>query len=156
MELSAPMIGKAGELRVRSELLIRGISCGSLDFDDGTDIVLGNGKKIGVKTSSRPNKDVKNYSWKYSFSIRVPQVRGAKDGLYTKKFTKRNYEGFVDFWVFWCVENDTFYIIPNSEIKQKVSIVIPTPREERTYEKHTWKESVSKYERFKNNWDLLR
>lgn len=156
MQVSAPMIGKAGELRVRSELLIRGISCGALDFDDGTDIVLSNGKKIGVKTANRPSKDEKSYSWRYSFSVRVPQIREAKNGLYTKKFTKRDYEGYVDFWVFWCIQDDIFYIIPNGEVGQKVSFVISTPREKRIYKKHKNEASKSKYERFKNNWDLLR
>ena len=156
MDIPAPMLGIAGELRVRSELLIRGIGCGSFDFDNGTDVVLSNGLKIGVKTALRPNKDEKAYSWKYSFSIRQPQVRGAKKGLYTKKFTRRNYIGFVDYWIFWMVEADTFYIIPNDQIGQKVSLVIPTPDEKRIYKKHTWKESTSKYEKYKNNWEQLK
>jgi len=156
MYLPAPMIGIAGELRVRSELLKRGIICATFDFDNGTDIVLSNGKKLGVKTASRPNKDVKNYSWKYSFSIRSPQVRNAGQGLYEKKFMRRDYNGFVDYWVFWCMEDDVFYIIPNSKIGQKVSLVISAPPESRVYKRHKKYKSTSKYEQYKNNWEQLR
>ena len=156
MDIPAPMLGIAGELRVRSELLIRGIGCGAFDYDNGTDIVLSNGKKIGVKTANRPNKDVKNYSWKYSFSIRTPQVRNAGKGMYEKKFMRRDYIGFVDYWIFWCIQNDDFYIIPNGEIGQKVSIVISAPSESRIYKRHKEYKSLSKYEKYKNNWEQLR
>ena len=156
MDISAPMLGKAGELRVRSELLVRGIGCGSFDFDNGTDIITDSGLKIGVKTAKRPARDNKSYSWKYSFSIRVPQVRNYKEGLYKKVFTKRDYSNFVNYWVFWCINDDIFYIIPNNKIGQKVSLVIPTPSEKRIYQKHTWKKSKSKYEKYKNDWEQLR
>ena len=156
MYIPAPMLGMAGELRVRSELLRRGIGCGKLDFDGGTDIILENGKKIGVKTSEKPINDKKNYSWKYSFSIRAPQVREAKDGLYTKKFIRRDYTGLVDYWVFWCIQDDKFYIIPNSEIGQKISITIPTPEHLRKYNSHGEFRSTSRFEKYKNNWEQLR
>lgn len=156
MDIPAPMIGMAGELRVRSELLLRGIGCGSFDFDNGTDIVLSNGIKIGVKTASKPNKDKKNYSWKYSFSIRIAQVRNAGEGKYEKKFMRRDYGGFVDYWVFWCVEDDMFFIIPNDKVGQKVSLVIPASPENRIYERHKKYKSTSKYDQYKNNWEQLR
>jgi len=150
-----PMIGKAGELRVRAELLLRGISCAVFDQDTGIDIVLENGKKIQVKTSSKPFNDKKSYSWRYSFSIRTPQVRNAGNGLYEKKYTKDSYKGIIDYFIFYCVKHDLFYIIPQNEIGQKTSIVVPTPESQRTYKKHKENKSTSKYEKYKNNWEQL-
>lgn len=156
MDLKAPVIGKAGELRVRSELLLRGLIPASFDLDVGTDIVLDNGKKIQVKTSLKPIYSKKDYSWRYSFSVRAQQFRSDGKGKYERKHTKQNYQGLADYFVFWLVEQDVFYIVPENEIGAKVSIVIATPNNERTYKKHTWKESTSKYEKYKNNWEQLR
>lgn len=155
MDIPAPMIGKAGELRVRSELLKRGIGCGAYDYDDGTDVVTSKGSKIGVKTSGKPNYDKKAYSWRYTFSIRQPQIRNAGEGFYQKKYMRRDYFGFVDYWILWCVQDDLFYIIPNSEIGQKISIAIPTPEHLRKYSSHGEYRSTSKYEKYKNNWEQL-
>jgi hypothetical protein len=152
----APMIGKAGELRVRSELMLRDIIAGHFDVDTGTDVVLENGIKIGVKTSLKPIYSKKDYSYRYTFSIRVPQVRNIGDGLYRKKYMKKDYIGFVDYWIFWCVEDNFFYIVPNKEVGQKVSFCIPTPDAERKYISHKEHESVSKYEKYKNNWEQLK
>ena len=151
----APAIGIAGELRVRSELLLRGLWPAAFDFDLGTDIILFNGVKIGVKTSLEPHYSKSDYSWRYSFSIRGRQVRNAGGGLYEKRFTKRDYNKHVDYWVFWCVKDNLFYIIPNEEIGQKVSFAISTPDHLRKYKKHVQKGSTSKYEKYKNNWGQL-
>lgn len=96
------LIGQAGELRVRSELLLRGIICGAFDQDVGVDIFTAGGKNIQVKTSTSPIYDKKGYSWKYSFNIRQPQVRNSDkgEGLYERKYTRRDYRGVVDFFVF--------------------------------------------------------
>ena len=93
------MIGKAGELRVRAELLLRGLSCAVFDQDTGIDIVLENGKKLQVKTASKPFNDKKSYSWRYSFSVRTPQVRNAGNGIYKKKYNKRSYKGIIDYFI---------------------------------------------------------
>lgn len=152
----SPMIGKAGELRVRSELMLRGFRTGAFDSDGGTDVILDNGKKIGVKTSLKPILSKKDYSYRYTFSLRLPQVRNIGGGLYAKKYMKSDYNGWVDYWIFWCVEDNFFYIIPNSEIGQKVSFCIPTPTEKRTYKANKDYKSVSKYEKYKNNWEQLK
>lgn len=149
------MIGRAGELRVRSELMLLRIRAGQFDQDGGTDIFLENGKKIGVKTSLKPIYSKKDYSYRYTFSIRVPQLRIIGNGLYRRKYTKKDYSGFIDYWIFWCVEHNIFYIIPNEEITQKISFCIPTPDNERIY-KRVAKISQSKYEKYKNNWNQLK
>ena len=156
MKLKANLIGKAGELRVRSELLLRGFMPAVFDQDMGADIVLSNGKKLQVKTSLKPINSKKDYSWRYSFNVRQSQFRPKENGLYERRQTRESYEGEVDFFVFWCVENDVFYIIPEGEVGGKISLVIPTPSKKRKYKKHTWKQSESKYEKYKNNWEQLR
>ena len=152
----APAIGIAGELRVRSELMLRKLWPAVFDFDNGTDIVLYNGKRIGVKTASRPNLSKKDYSWRYSFSIRTLQVRNAGNGVYKKKYMKKDYIGLVDYWIFWCIEDKLFYIVPNGEVGQKLSIVIPTPEEKRKYKRRTVRIYKSKYDKYLNNWEQLR
>lgn len=152
----APAIGRAGELRVRSELILKGFNPGMFDFDNGTDIILENGKKLGVKTSIKPIYSKKDYSYRYTFSVRTSQVRNAGNGLYEKKYMRRDYDGFVDYWIFWCIQDNLFYIIPNGEVGQKVSFCISTPEFQRKYIRHKKYESISKYEKYKNNWEQLR
>ena len=153
MKLKSPDVGKAGELRVRSELLIRGFSSAVFDQDNGIDIILSNGKKIQVKTSMRPSHTPSNYSYKYSFSIRQTQFRNSKGGLYERSYTRKDYSE-CDYFIFWCVEDDIFYIIPVGKIGGKISLTIPTPLENRTY--RTYKRNhISKYEQYKNNWEVL-
>lgn len=151
-----PMIGKAGELRVRAELLLRGMAAAVFDQDMGTDIVLGNGNKIQVKTATKPLLDKKAYSWRYSFSIRGTQVRNAGNGVYEKKYMKKDYKGKADFFVLWCVYDDVFYIIPEKEIGAKISIAVVTPDRLRKYQRRNVFKSTSKYEKYKNNWELLK
>lgn len=148
-------IGKAGELRVRAELILQGFSPAVCDQDDGVDIILAdNGKKLQVKTSVRPAHTRSSYSYKYSFGIRRAQFRGNGKGLYERRFTKKSYAGVADYFVFWLVEHDVFYIIPESIIGEKISIVVPTPTEDRTYRINDRK-SKSKYEVYKDAWYLL-
>lgn len=153
--LKSTQIGKAGELRVRSELILRGFSPAICDQDDGVDIILvDNGKKIQVKTSTRPAHTPSSYSYKYSFGIRRAQFRNAGNGAYEKRFTKKSYAGVAEYFIFWLVEDDIFYIIPEEVIGEKVSIVMPTPTENRKY-RIKERVSKSKYEVYKNAWHLL-
>lgn len=148
-------IGKAGELRVRAELILQGFSPAVCDQDDGVDIILAdNGKKLQVKTSIRPSHSPTNYSYKYSFAVRRAQFRNAGNGAYEKRYTKKSYAGIADYLVLWCVEHNLFYIIPENQIGEKISIIIPTPIEDRKYRINERK-SKSKYEEYKNAWHLL-
>lgn len=152
---TSTQIGKAGELRVRAELILLGFSPAICDQDNGVDIILAdNGKKLQVKTSVRPSHTPSSYSYKYSFAIRRTQFRNAGNGAYEKRFTKKSYAGIADYFVFWLVEHDIFYIVPEEIIGEKVSFVVPTPTEDRTYRINERK-SKSKYEEYKNSWYLL-
>lgn len=150
-------VGLAGELRVRSELILRGFHPATFDYDDGTDIILSNGKRIGVKTASRPLYRPKSYSYVYMFSLKWQKIREG-DGVanYKKVYDKRDWSNHVDYWILWCIRHDLFYIIPNSEVRAKFAFVVPTPDEKRKYKKQTWKETYSKYDKYKNNWEQLR
>lgn len=157
MDVKSHILGKAGELRIRSELLLRGFSPAVFDQDTGVDIILENGKRLQVKTSLKPIYSKKDYSWRYSFRVRALQLRPkVGTGLYEKKFTKDSYAGKVDFFILWLIENDLFYIIPEGEVGKKLSLVIPTPNKLRKYKKHSWKGSESKYSKYLGNWEQLR
>lgn len=154
MQLKGPQLGKAGELRVRAELILQGFSPAVCDNDDGTDIILAdNGLKIQVKTSLRPHYN-QNYAYKYSFAIRQMQFRKGKEGQYTRTHTRKNYLDKADFFVFYLVEHNTFYVVPETEIGGKVSFVVPTPGERRVYKRKD-EPSKSKYEQYRNAWHLL-
>lgn len=160
-KLSSPAIGKAGELRVRSELILQGFNPAICDFDDGTDIILSNGKKIGVKTASRPERSKQNYAYAYRFSLMVPRVRQGDGHSNYRKVKKvylaRDWSNYVDYWALWCIQDNIFYIIPrNAMTSSKIAIYMPAPIEERIYKKHTMKQSISKYEKYKNNWEQLK
>ncbi len=155
----APLaIGIAGELRIRSELIIRGLYPAVFDYDDGTDIILSNGKKLGVKTASHPIYHKQSYSWRYHFSVKVQKLReGDGKATYKKVYRERDWSASVDYWVLWCIEHDMFFIIPRKEVPNtKFAFVVPAPESVRKYKKHTWKKSQSKYEKYKNNWEQLR
>lgn len=154
--LKSIYIGKAGELRVRSELVLRGLTPAVCDQDTGVDIIIAeNGKRLQVKTSMNPSYSKKDYSWRYSFAIRVAQIRSNGDGTYGKKFTRRDYSD-NDYFVFFLISHGIFYIIPVKEIGEKVSFCISTPDEERSYKRNENAKSVSKYEKYKNNWKVLK
>lgn len=149
-------IGKAGELRVRAELILRGFAAAVFDIDTGVDIILENGKRLQIKTSLQPNYSKAAYSWRYTFTVRAMQLRIKGNGLYEKRHTRRNYNGRVDYFIFYLVKDNIFYIIPEKEIGEKVSFSIATPEDKRIYKKHINKISMSKYEQYKNNWEQLR
>lgn len=143
-KINSPIIGIASELRVRSELLLHGFKPASGDYDDGVDIILiDNGIKIQVKSSLKPIYSKKNYSWRYTFAIRMAQFRKGNSGNYKKETTRRKYN--VDFFIFWCIEHNIFYIIPEDKIGEKISFCISSKG----------RKFGSKYDEFKNNWNLL-
>lgn len=154
MKLTGPKLGKAGELRVRSELILHGFHPAVCDDDDGTDIILAdNGKKLQVKTSLHPQYN-QNYAYKYSFAIRQMQFRGGIKGSYVRTYTRKNYLNKADYFIFYLVEHNTFYVIPENEIGVKVSFTVPTPGERRVYKRKD-QPSKSKYEKYRNAWHLL-
>lgn len=133
--LSNLSLGKAGELRVASELLIRGYEVFQTITDSGIDLIMGNGKKIQVK-SARRTKSYSNYK-KYTYSFKSWH----KDGSGYKPHELKG----VDFIILWAVDNDEFFVIPATEIRGKYSVILTcNPKRE-------W----SRYTQFRSQWNLL-
>ena len=119
-------IGKAGEYRVMSELLLRGWNPGQLAFDMGVDIILSNNTSIQVKTVSK-----------------------SCGGFYTAAMGNSKYRQIAqsDFYIIWCVDEDCFYVIPKENIKDKQTIAVPSPR--------IVIKKNCQYRQFYERWDLL-
>lgn len=149
-------IGQSGEFRVCSELIMQGLTPYLPAVDSGIDIIIGeSGKRLQVKTSRKPSYSKRDYSWRYSFSIRQLQFRKGDKGVYKRSFTRKDYRE-VDYFVFCLIEHNTFYVVPENEIGEKVSFCINTPDEQRTYKRNPDAVNKSKYEKYRNAWDLLR
>lgn len=149
-------IGQAGEHRVCAELILHGLTPYLPVVDSGIDIIVGeSGKRIQVKSSHKPSYSKKDYSWRYSFSIRQMQFRKGLQGNYQRSYTRKDYKG-VDYFVFCLLGQNKFYVIPENEVGEKISFCISTPDDKRTYKRNPDAVSKSKYEKYCNAWDLLR
>lgn len=138
-------LGVAGELRVMSELLLRGHNPSKSYLDHGIDIILENGKKIQVKTATRFKNKLNNSTY-YHFTIGgwYKLVNGEK-----KKHTIK----IVDYFIFWCMDDNQFYIIPSQEVYKigprggtsgfQIDVYPMSNRQ------------MGKNEIYKNRWDLL-
>ena len=132
-------LGKAGELRIASELLIRGHRASLSLVDSGIDMILDTGIKIQVKTARRHVilcKDGKGRP-RYFFNCQhqnKPRISSLKN---------------ADFLILWCVEDDEFFIIPTNIIEKKTNIAISCLGGPNT--------SIGKkYLEYKNKWNLLQ
>jgi len=125
---SSNMLGLAGELRVMSELLLRGHNPAKSYLEDGYDVLLDNGKRVEIKASQLISRGKHSY---YQFSLM---------GGHSKH--KQNLED-CDFLILWCIEDDQFYIIPTKGMTAKciaISNVL----------------GRGKYAEYLDRWDLLR
>ncbi len=133
-------LGKAGEHRVISELLLRGFRPGIVCADDGVDIILQNGYRLQVKTSNSPltSPRLKYHFEYYSFTLRAGKKR---DKL------ERNF----DFVICWLIPQKSFYIIPASECKdvKTIWINIKSKMSKKRRIRERWKS-------YENRWDLLK
>jgi len=130
------IIGRAGELRVQSELLLRGINSAMVAVDNGCDLILYNGKKIQVKTSRLRPKG------KYFFTFMSGTV-WRKNGHRVK--TPQDLSE-VDFVICWCVEDNWFFIIPTYEVTSVALGIFRGKFPNKT---------KSKYAKYLNKWELL-
>lgn len=116
VDISPSALGRAGEHRVVSELLLRGFHPLLATVDDGIDIILGNGPTIQVKTSRSPRYQGDKPIYPFGFqSTRWEGGRSVKRGRM-----------LADFAICWCVPPDRFYVIPRSVIGARQSVSIPT------------------------------
>ena len=124
------VIGLAGELRVMSELLLRGHNPAKSYLDNGIDLILEDGTKIQVKSSHRSNYHKRGYM-KYCFSFRG---FGKNDDL--SKF---------DYAILWCIDDDVFYILKSDEIIRQSLTIADTSVGAR-----------NKLAPHRSNWDVLK
>jgi hypothetical protein len=133
------LMGYAGELRVASELLLKGHEVFFGSGNSEIDIILGDGRKIQVKTSSNVKRNVRYNHTGYYFTFR--------------HWTKKKAQSLenIDFVICWLLNTDVFYIVPVEKLKGVSSISI-NPRRNR---RNGGKRSKVDWDGFKNKWDLL-
>ncbi len=117
----AHLIGKAGEYRVMSELILRGHYPSIPAIDNGTDMVLENGFRIQVKTSHLNRKKHPSYPLGlYRFTLLETGYK-AKYQNVVRDWTKR-----CDFIVLWCINEDRFFILPATKDRGVILITAKT------------------------------
>jgi len=122
-------IGMAGELRVMSELILRGYNPAKSYLDNGIDLILEDGIKIQVKTTESKRW---NRQWAYRFLISKGEER-RRIRLVDK----------IDFLIAYIIPDNCFFIIPAEEIGDKKNLLIrPT--------------ESCKWFKYKGKWDLLK
>jgi hypothetical protein len=134
-------LGKAAELRVSSELLLRGINVYFPAMDDNSvDLLTSLGDKIQVKASRKEHVDTRGYRYPvYLFNTRRKKYVNSNNVTLRPKLDPSG----IDFLICWCVDHDWFYIIPSAAIT-KTTVNIPIEPER-----------VSKYQQYLNAWSLL-
>ena len=110
--------GKAGELRVASELIRRGVVVALPMIDLGYDLLLESGVRIQVKTCHRRplgHGKLLNY-------FLLPSVRRVANTQSYKNLYDRKPSDEYDFCVAWGVDEDRFWVIPASLLDGKRSV----------------------------------
>ena len=106
-------LGKAGELRVASEMILRGHRPSIFLIDTGLDIITEEGIKIQVKTARLNTPDINECrSPSYAFNFR----RWDRNGSH-------NLEG-IDFIICWGIDTDQFWIFPTSQFEKCITLKI--------------------------------
>jgi len=143
-------IGKAGEYRVASELMLRGYGVLMAIVDNGIDLVTDNNLHIQVKTSNRRTGKSRNPNWGdrqlYNFSLDLHRRRRGDPKW---KVEIHPLTG-VDFVICWAIDDNDFYIIPVQEVRGVHGIIINGNKYNRIeYGRNRWL-------RYRNNWDVLK
>ena len=126
-------IGLAGELRVMSELILRGYNPAKSYIDNGIDFILEDGTKIQVKTTLKKSSDKKGFM-SYRF--------GMRKGNDKKKINPSSYCHFI---ICWGISDNQFWIIPANKIGNRATISLSFPL----------KYKIGQFVKYLNNWDIL-
>ena len=128
-------IGAAGELRVMSELFLRGHNPAKTYIDNGADLILQDGTKIEVKCSTKSN-EIKRAEGRKRSGAYVFHLGGKRRQMPSKES--------VDIVICWCIDDDVFYVIPYESVKcMAISI------------SNIDDGAKNKFEIYKNNWSIL-
>lgn len=140
--------GQAGEYRVASELLLRGINVYISRLDSGVDLMLQDGRKIQVKTAHLFYNKATKGSY-YHFVL--------KGYFFLKGGERKKTKSEVcDFFVFWCIEANSFFIVPCEDLKGLSGLdLYPATMGASPNRKTKFPRDRSKYSQYKERWDLL-
>ena len=100
-------LGKAGEHIVAAQLLLRGVPVSFPAVDDGADLYAGH-LRIQVK-AARKIRSRRANSWGYHFNIGMHKWHSEQKRFYHVDGRHR-----VDFFVFWGVDENRFWVVPSS------------------------------------------
>ena len=128
MGRDAARIGLAGELRVMSELLLRGHNPAKSYLDYGVDMILENGVRIQVKTASKAYQSKTHNGGYYFCTQRMESKEAAK------------LDELVDFLICTVPRDDAFFIIPTKIWNRKSNLYIPITLR-------------GKWAKYKDNWE---
>lgn len=106
--------GLAGVFAACSQLALRGHNPCFPGVDYGFDIVLDTGVRLQVKTSMLYMGHPAYPDGAYRFSIRENQP--IRKGQILQRRPRRNWAGLIDFFVFWGVEENRFFVVPVSQM----------------------------------------
>lgn len=115
--------GMAGNYRVASELLLRGLNPFFPAVDDGVDLVVDGIVKVQVKSAHAMRRpDDFQCQTGYNFSLaRGPKALGG--GIATRS-TPRIFSGKVDFVVLWGIGQNRFWIVPAHLLDDRMTIYL--------------------------------
>lgn len=118
------MFGTAAEYRVISEVLLRGHSPYKPACDIGTDLIIENGLRIQIKAARLRYYNKRTQAGKkcYSFSLRQQGPENWNNGRRISRM--RDWSLSCDFFVFWCFEEDRFFVVPESFLRGKGDVWI--------------------------------
>ena len=136
--------GRAGELRVQSELMLRGMNFAEVDLDNGVDLItVPGGKRIQIKTSKSDITSCRGYKYPvYLFNTRKKKYVNSKNKTLRPKIKHKQ----LDFVICWCIDHDWFFIILIKEVTQtNINIPINPKNPNHDY----------KYTKYKDAWKLL-
>lgn len=152
--LTSVQIGMAGDYRIASELILRGLTPARPAVDCPIDwIIVENGKRLQVKTSLKPH-DTGDYGTGYNFSLRVTKLRKKAKLLYQGERKPFAYED-IDFVICWCVDDGDFYVIPVELVKGQSRIHIAYGVDEKKRKRKGKHWCHSKFSEYKEAWHLL-
>lgn len=154
-KVTSSAIGKAGEYRVASELILRGYTPYLPSIDNGVDIYLDNGKCIQVK-SGHKHELGKLYKYnRYSFNFNSATLWKHRIKDERNEVVSRNPKRYahpligIDVVILWAIEDDEFYIIPADKVRGKGRINFTADHDKRTQVK--WNGWLP----YLNNWGIL-
>jgi len=137
------LLGKAGEYRVSSELILRGHTIYLPGVDDGIDVIIDDNIKIQIKCGQKRERKQKDTTV-YSFNVRASQYNYHHD-----KKPKPHLLKNVNYVICWAIDDDEFYIIPADKIRGTITISFTADDDRRT--KVKW----NKWYPYRNAWQLL-